>query len=141
MALDELVDHLDGVMDRQPGSAFILELGIDADLEAVRSLTTSTEEAGSDSSRTPASRPPLQPVHPTPERLIDYRKALIPIALVLLLSNPDLLDDPSRGLDTENISKKDIGDMLHQLVALWPDGNPPRAALKRVNEYLMSPYA
>ena len=36
------------------------------------------------------------------------------------------------------MTKADIADRLHSLVARWPDGNPPRAALKRVNEYLMS---
>jgi tRNA A64-2'-O-ribosylphosphate transferase len=36
------------------------------------------------------------------------------------------------------VTKAEIADVLHGLVSLWPDGNPPRAALKRVNQYLMS---
>lgn len=40
--------------------------------------------------------------------------------------------------EIEAIDKATIARHLHTLVALWPDSNPPRAALKRVNEFLMA---
>ncbi|RXK39878.1 hypothetical protein M231_02812 [Tremella mesenterica] len=40
--------------------------------------------------------------------------------------------------DEVMVDKSSIADKLYKLVSLWPDGNPPRAALKRVNEILMS---
>lgn len=145
MALDELVDHLDGVMEREDGVGIVLVPGVDTDVKAARQLQ---ERPGDPKSKTGDVEVDddvlaLPPANPTQERMLDYRRTIIPIALVLLLSNPNLLDleDASHGIDTQKITKKDIGDMLHRLVALWPDGNPPRAALKRVNEYLMSPYA
>ena len=72
--------------------------------------------------------------------LVDARKIIIPLALVLLCAIPELAcDDPADATDrSEPVTKADIADRLHSLVARWPDGNPPRAALKRVNEYLMS---
>jgi tRNA A64-2'-O-ribosylphosphate transferase len=151
MALDELVDYLDGVMAPHPMGRYVLALGADSDLESERKsgLTVVTSDSAAaaagkedvNDSTTREQPPALPSVNPTAERMLEYRKTLIPLALVLLLSNPDLLGKAGHGIDTQNISKKDISDMLHQLVSLWPDGNPPRAALKRVNEYLMSPYA
>lgn len=69
----------------------------------------------------------------TEAEMISARKTIIPILVALDCS----LDGPS---DSEEnaIDKGVIADSLHRLVALWPDGNPPRAALKRVNEVLMS---
>lgn len=68
--------------------------------------------------------------HPlTPAELVSARKAIIPITLALTCS--------LRYASTE-IDKSVIADELHHLVSLWPDGNPPRAALKRVNEVLIS---
>jgi tRNA A64-2'-O-ribosylphosphate transferase len=64
---------------------------------------------------------------------VDARKAILPLALALTLAIPILSCTPAGG-----VSKTDIADALHVLVSQWPDGNPPRAALKRVNEYLMS---
>jgi hypothetical protein len=40
--------------------------------------------------------------------------------------------------EDELVDKALIASQLHSLVSLWPDGNPPRAALRRVNESLMS---
>lgn len=65
----------------------------------------------------------------TSAELISARKAIIPIALAVTCS--------LRYASTE-IDKSVIADELHHLVSLWPDGNPPRAALKRVNEVLIS---
>lgn len=64
----------------------------------------------------------------TPCDMVSARKLIIPIlvALECTLSS------------AEGIDKTTIGASLHRLVNLWPDGNPPRAALKRVNELLMS---
>ncbi|KAK4686637.1 tRNA A64-2'-O-ribosylphosphate transferase, partial [Tremellales sp. Uapishka_1] len=63
----------------------------------------------------------LDPISPRQE----HRKLLIPLAVLLLA-------------DGEGVTKLDIADRLHALITLWPDGNPPRAALRRVNEVLMS---
>lgn len=63
------------------------------------------------------------------------KKLILPIAVALLCSIPSLGEDLE---EDEEVDKVVIADSLHKLVALWPDGNPPRAALKRVNEFLMS---
>lgn len=62
----------------------------------------------------------------TDVELVSARKTIIPILVAL-----DCQDE-------EDIDKSVIADSLHRSIALWPDGNPPRAALKRVNEVLMS---
>lgn len=84
--------------------------------------------------------------------LIAARKVIIPAALVILCSNASLREassieagDGSGGEESEESDDEDelvdkalIASQLHSLVSLWPDGNPPRAALRRVNESLMS---
>jgi tRNA A64-2'-O-ribosylphosphate transferase len=84
--------------------------------------------------------------------LIAARKVIIPAALVILCSNASLREassieagDGSGGEESEKSDDEDelvdkalIASQLHSLVSLWPDGNPPRAALRRVNESLMS---
>jgi len=76
----------------------------------------------------------------SPAELVDARKAIIPLALVLLCALPELASaNSTSSADIPGpMTKAEIADELHKLVALWPDGNPPRAALRRVNEYLMS---
>jgi tRNA A64-2'-O-ribosylphosphate transferase len=88
----------------------------------------------------------------TEQDQVESRKYMLPIALVLLLAFPHLeankVDDGDSGSDAESddgglddlpvVTKAEIASCLHGLVTLWPDGNPPRAALKRVNEFLMS---
>jgi tRNA A64-2'-O-ribosylphosphate transferase len=58
--------------------------------------------------------------------LVAARKVIIPIVVALICST------------RAHVDKSVIADELHKLVSLWPDGNPPRAALKRVNEVLLS---
>ncbi|WVQ99686.1 hypothetical protein IAU59_006825 [Kwoniella sp. CBS 9459] len=77
------------------------------------------------------------------------RKLILPLALVILCLLPTIDDQrlssserssaqaQGGGGEAIRIDKAYVADRLHQLVALWPDGNPPRAALKRVNEFLM----
>ncbi|WVQ77820.1 hypothetical protein IAR50_007511 [Cryptococcus sp. DSM 104548] len=65
--------------------------------------------------------------------LVDSRKSVIPLALVLLCALPSIADLP----DQTPVTKSTIADRLHSMVTLWPDGNPARAGLKRVNEFLM----
>ena len=75
------------------------------------------------------------------EPSVDDRKRIVPLAVALLCSIPDL--HPEDDTDTRTavaegrVDKVIVGDMLHRLVALWPDANPPRAALKRINEVMM----
>lgn len=65
---------------------------------------------------------------------VSNRKTIIPILLLLLCSFPHLCE--AAGADGK-LDKGRISGVLLSLVALWPDGNPPRAALKRVNEILL----
>ncbi len=67
--------------------------------------------------------------------LTSAKKLILPVAVALLCSIPELGEELD---EDEEVDKIVIADALHKLVALWPDGNPPRAALKRVNEFLMS---
>lgn len=73
--------------------------------------------------------------HLSTAELTSAKKLLLPIAVSLLCSIPALGEELD---EDEEVDKIVIADALHRLVALWPDGNPPRAALKRVNEFLMS---
>lgn len=57
--------------------------------------------------------------------LSDARKVVMPIAVSLLCQE-------------EEIDKEILSSCLHRLVSRWPNGNPPRAALKRINEFYMS---
>ncbi|ORY26301.1 initiator tRNA phosphoribosyl transferase-domain-containing protein [Naematelia encephala] len=78
----------------------------------------------------PAHRELLdKPDAPSIDRSDEARKGILPLALVLLCTTSG----------AKEMTKPYIASQLHTLVAQWPDGNPPRAALKRVNEYLMSP--
>ncbi|TXT09006.1 hypothetical protein VHUM_02480 [Vanrija humicola] len=63
------------------------------------------------------------------------QKSLLPLLVALTCSFPGLSLDSA---DDQDVDKGVIAAHLHSLVALWPEGNPPRAALKRVNEFLMS---
>lgn len=69
---------------------------------------------------------------PAPVDVVGSRKMVIPIALLLLCAFS--LDDE---IQVEEMTKGSISNVLLSLVALWPDSNPPRAALKRVNEVLL----
>lgn len=71
--------------------------------------------------------------------IVSSRKMLIPIILLLLCSFPDLSASSGAGsAQTARLDKTRISDVLLLIVALWPDGNPHRAALKRVNEILLA---
>jgi tRNA A64-2'-O-ribosylphosphate transferase len=76
-------------------------------------------------------RPALEAL-PAPADAVGSRKMVIPIALLLLCAFP--LDTE---VDVEALTKGSISNVLLSLVALWPESNPPRAALKRVNEVLL----
>lgn len=69
---------------------------------------------------------------PGPSDLVASRKTALPVVLLLLCSFPSLSGSPVIKLD-----KQAISSVLLSLVAFWPDGSPPRAALKRVNEILL----
>jgi tRNA A64-2'-O-ribosylphosphate transferase len=87
-------------------------------------------------------------VAPTPLNATEItaaRKIILPLLVALDCAlglhgdteECDASEDAGDGT-LEAVDKTVIADALHRLVALWPDGNPPRAALKRVNEVLMS---
>ncbi|KAL7421287.1 tRNA A64-2'-O-ribosylphosphate transferase [Cryptotrichosporon argae] len=61
-------------------------------------------------------------------------KDVLALALALICAVPGLDEDP-----VARHTKATIAERLQKLVSLWPEGNPPRAALKRINEFLMSP--
>ncbi|WWC89024.1 uncharacterized protein L201_003942 [Kwoniella dendrophila CBS 6074] len=67
-----------------------------------------------------------------PSPSVEGRKLILPIILALICS------DISENEEEININKDYIAIKLHSLISLWPDGNPPRSSLKRVNEFLMS---
>lgn len=68
----------------------------------------------------------------SPDDAVGTRKMIIPIALLLLCAFPQ----DEKGAAKE-MTKSSISNVLLSLVALWPDANPPRAALKRVNALLL----
>lgn len=107
-ALRELHTYLAAAS--RPQSGVVLGVGTEKDLEAASD----------------ASCRPLKPAAKLdPASLSEARKVVIPIAVTLLCRDG-------------NIDKGVIASHLHRLVALWPNGNPPRAALKRINEFYMS---
>ena len=62
--------------------------------------------------------------------IVQARKTIVPLALLLLCLPPFISDDGT-------VDKPMIARQLQRLVTIWPDSNPPRAALTRVNEVLM----
>jgi tRNA A64-2'-O-ribosylphosphate transferase len=93
--------------------------------EHIDLITKSQEQDDSLSQRLRSLSPPIDPV--------GSRKTVIPIALLLLCAFP--LDESVAA--EASLTKGSISNVLLSLVALWPDSNPPRAALKRVNEVLL----
>lgn len=71
-------------------------------------------------------RPLTRAARLDPAALCEARKVIIPVAVTLMCCSDDGVD------------KSVIASELHRLVALWPNGNPSRAALKRVNDFFMS---
>lgn len=118
-SLDFLVDHAEDLLDE--GASIVLRPGSSAQLESAIQADNNKVD--------------LEDIALSAPDDIEARRTILPLALDLLLCIPDLDGTmEQKGL----VDKGAVADMLHQLVALWPDGNPPRAALKRVNEYLMS---
>jgi len=89
-------------------------------------LITKSREQDDSLPRTSASLP-------APVDMVGSRKMIMPIALLLLCAFP--LDESTAA--EADLTKGSISNVLLSLVALWPDSNPPRAALKRVNEVLL----
>ncbi|GMK55216.1 hypothetical protein CspeluHIS016_0202720 [Cutaneotrichosporon spelunceum] len=126
LALDELRVYVAG---KAEAGTVLLSPGCEEELDAAlkhhRAPPSDTSPAVTLSSaeRLPAAN------------LTSAKKLILPIVVSLLCSVSAL----GEGLDEdEDVDKIVIADTLHKLVSLWPDGNPPRAALKRVNEFLMS---
>lgn len=126
-ALDALREYVAASL---PNGTILLSPGRDEE------LTAALEQHQSPAPEVSKSPVPLARVeHLGDAQLQAAKKLILPIAVALLCSVPGLGEDLE---EDEEVDKIVIADSLHKLVALWPDGNPPRAALKRVNEFLMS---
>jgi tRNA A64-2'-O-ribosylphosphate transferase len=130
-ALTALVDHLESY-GLGSDTALVMSPGSRAELDAALKLHADEQQEPTLVSDL-SEFPPAQRL--TQLELQSTRKTIIPLAVALRNSIPGLGGDPSVDLTAD---KKATAAHLHALVALWPDGNPPRAALKRVNEFLMS---
>jgi tRNA A64-2'-O-ribosylphosphate transferase len=104
-------------LERSPQVPLLLQPGTEADIGMVNGACRNGDDPPK-----PLAHPPLGPSH-----LSEIRKVILPLALVILCSDENV-----------KVDKAVIARQLHRLVALWPDGNPPRVSLKRVNEYFMS---
>lgn len=125
-ALEAFVDYV-RTLDASRG--ILLRSGDKRHLEAALSQSAATDH------RPPPAAKDLPLTSPSSE----MRKTILPLALAIALAVPGLAGGTTgSGKEGQAVSKADIAQTLHHLVSLWPDGNPPRAALKRVNEYLMS---
>ncbi|WRT66636.1 uncharacterized protein IL334_003595 [Kwoniella shivajii] len=130
--LRELINHIKTT--ETDGNPIILRSGSSTDYQ--RSLEVYTSPFTNKEAK--LDEPPL----PT----VETRKLILPLALALLCAIPSLAtkrndvesEFDGQGDKTSRITKNHIADKLHSLVALWPDGNPPRSALKRINDVLMS---
>lgn len=130
-ALESLIDlAYDKAKD---GIRIVLTPGHPDDFPAAKAWKKAASQTNA--GRIPACEPvePLPSVDPRPE----HRKTILPLAQLLCLGVAEL-NAASDSHDLTYVTKKDIAEVLQGLVSLWPDGNPPRAALKRVNEALMS---
>jgi tRNA A64-2'-O-ribosylphosphate transferase len=123
-ALSKLVKAIRQNLD--PSTKIVVRPGTDQHLDQV----ISTDEMNAES--LPSRLDGLSP----PEDTVSSRKTIIPIALLLLCTFS--LGGQSAEDDSEELTKSSISNVLLSLVGLWPDSNPPRAALKRVNEVLLS---
>ncbi|WVF71160.1 hypothetical protein IAT40_005958 [Kwoniella sp. CBS 6097] len=148
MALRELVNFV-----RSVEGPLVIRPGSRKDMEGALALCSSVIDQAQQGTTSSANDIGVEGevITPTPSD----RKLILPLALVIMCLLPKIGEtqstDESSASDiaagTEkgiakadkgiNIDKAYVADRLHQLVALWPDGNPPRAALKRVNEFLM----
>jgi tRNA A64-2'-O-ribosylphosphate transferase len=135
-SLVKLVSYLRAILN--DSTRIIIVPGTSEHLELAISLASTVQTSGSTTS------PVRLNILAKPADMVSARKFVIPIALLLLCAYPGL----SRGATEEaseeeedakeTLTKGQISSVLLSLVALWPDGNPPRAALKRVNEVLLS---
>lgn len=131
VALGDVVKYLNTKFPSLGREAKLLvSPGSRAELNTAVALFRTTDKA---SVTTPSKFASSQRLEP--QELQTARKTIIPIAVAILCSLPKL---GFESFDTQDIDKVTIASCLHSLVALWPNGNPPRAALKRVNEFLMS---
>jgi tRNA A64-2'-O-ribosylphosphate transferase len=134
-SLVKLVSYLRDILD--DSTQMVLVPGTTEHLDLAISLA-STET-------TESTPPPMRlDVLAKPADMVSARKFVIPIALLLLCAYPGLSRRATEEVSEEEedaeevLTKGQISSVLLSLVALWPDGNPPRAALKRVNEVLLS---
>lgn len=113
---------------------------VDTAIQLYRNQETTSKQSDDQQRPEPRKESELVELDMSPADLVDARKVIIPLALVLLCALPKLSapDSPPPSRPNAPVTKAIIANQLHRLVSRWPDGNPPRAALKRVNEYLMS---
>ncbi len=129
-AIGTLVDYVERLLAQQGESGIILRPGRRIDVDSAIRIYRADLSAQ-------IAEPLRDDSFLSPHELVDARKVIIPLALVLLCAIPELASLDSTTSSSPAMTKADIASQLYGLVALWPNGNPPRAALKRVNEYLM----
>lgn len=126
IALRELVDYVKTVSIEQ-SKPIVLSLGKAADFQKAIAVRDNTQAIDPAAIKITSS-----------SSLADARKIILPLALVILCALPGISEYSTRSPPIDGSLSKDlVTNKLHGLVALWPDGNPPRVALKRVNEFLM----
>ncbi|WOO81207.1 tRNA A64-2'-O-ribosylphosphate transferase [Vanrija pseudolonga] len=129
-ALGQLVEHLQSKFPALGDkAALLISPGQQSELDTAVQFSTIGEQQKSEPSTWPSS------LHLSKPDLQASQKSLLPLLVALTCSFPKLGHD---AVDDPDVDKGVIAARLHSLVALWPEGNPPRAALKRVNEFLMS---
>ncbi|WVW84199.1 hypothetical protein I302_106229 [Kwoniella bestiolae CBS 10118] len=135
-SLKELVEFV-----RSADRAVVLVHGSSNDVESGIMIRQQSPRDGTSSSGDQGREVTLDAL---PEPSVEGRKLILPLALALICSIENLDDKQPEQRESEDasqertMSKTDIATKLHGLVSLWPDGNPPRASLKRINEFLMS---
>lgn len=129
-ALGQLVEHLQSKFPALgETTALLISPGRQNELDIAAQFSSGVEQQTAEASSWPSllrlAKPDLQA----------SQKSLLPLLVALTCSFPKLSHDAT---EDQDVDKAMIAAHLHSLVALWPEGNPPRASLKRVNEFLMS---
>ncbi|OCF60948.1 hypothetical protein L486_00592 [Kwoniella mangroviensis CBS 10435] len=131
LTLSELVEF---VRSQGEDSGVVLVHGRKEDVELALKIYQESQAQPQDGQEKQEERVKL---NEPPEPSVEGRKLILPLALALICSATNEKELQEEKKDVV-LTKSDIAVNLHGLISLWPDGNPSRASLKRVNEFLMS---